>query len=314
MTGETRAVLKTLKRIVMWVLFATLVLLAIGLARNRDIVQRVFLGGLHVHETVPPTIPTDLRHPAVLVFSKTNAFRHDEAIPAGNAFFAQLAKEKGWGYFQTENGAAFSPEVLARFDAVIFNNASGDLFSSDQQQALKTFIENGGGYVGLHAAGDNSHEGWPWYQNELIGAKFTMHTMKPQFQQATVTTEDKAHPVTAGLPATWQRTEEWYSFDKSPRTKGYGVLVTVDEKTYNPEGMFGKNLRMGADHPVVWWHCQKAGRALYTVFGHRAGAFAESETRTLLTNAAGWALNRDGTDCKAAPKGAKIPSNRSAMA
>jgi len=292
---------KLLKRILLWGLLAILVLFAIGLARNWDTVRRVLLGGLHVHETVPPAIPADLKRPAILVFSKTNAFRHTESIPAGNAFFAQLAKDKGWGILETENGAAFSPEILAKFDAVVFNNASGDLFSAPQQAALKSFIENGGGFVGLHAAGDNSHEVWPWYQNEVIGTHFTMHTLSPQFQVATVNLDDKAHPAAAGLPASWQRTEEWYSFDKSPRAKGYDIIATVDEKTYKPVGPFGKDLRMGADHPAVWSHCLGKGRVLYTIFGHRAEAFAEPETRALLANSVAWAVRQTGDQCGTTP-------------
>ena len=136
--------------------------------------------------------------------------------------------------------------------------------------------------------------------NEVIGTVFTQHTMKPQFQKATVHVEGAGHPATQGLPASWQRTEEWYSFDKSPRGKGYGILVTVDEKTYNPEGMFGKNLRMG-DHPMVWWHCTGKGRVLYSAFGHRAEAYAEPEYRTLLTNAVIWAVHQQGSECGAAP-------------
>ena len=294
---------RTIKRILLWMSFVLLASFAIGLVRNWNIVQRVFLGGLHVHETVPPAIPAGLQRPAILVFSKTNAFRHEEAIPAGNALFAQVARDKGWGYFQTENGAAFSPEVLARFDAVVFNNTSGDVFSPAQQAAFKGFIENGGGYAGLHAAGDNSHAAWSWYIGDLIGALFTQHTMSPQFQEATVTVEDKEHAATQGLPASWRRTEEWYSFEKSPRAGGAHVLITVDEKSYNPVGMFGKDLRMG-DHPAVWSRCIGKGRVLYTIFGHRAEAFAEPETRTLLTNALAWSLDRNAKECAAVPAGA----------
>jgi len=291
--------LRKIFRIILIVLGLIVAFLAIQSYRNWDTIQRVFLGGLHVHETTPPALPADLPRPAILVFSKTNAFRHEEAIPAGNALFAEMAKANGWGYFQTENGAAFSPAVLARFDAVVFNNVSGDVFNSDQQAALKAWIEQGGGYVGIHAAGDNSHEGWGWYTDKLIGAHFTMHTMKPQFQQATVRTENPAHPALAGLSADWQRTEEWYSFAASPRAKGYGVLLTVDEKTYTPEGMFGKDLRMGADHPVVWWHCEGRGRVLYSALGHRAEAFAEPEYVRLLGNAVTWAARKTGNECDA---------------
>ena len=292
--------LRKILKIVLWLVLALLAFIAIQAFRYWDTIQRVFLGGLHVHETTPPAIPANLPRPAILVFSKTNAFRHEESIPPGNSYFAQLAKEKDWGYFQTENGAAFSPEILSKFDAVVFNNVSGDVFSPAQQAAFKAFLENGGGYVGVHAAGDNSHQAWGWYINDLIGATFTQHTMDPQFQTATVNVEDKAHPVTQGLPASWQRVEEWYSFDKSPRTTGAHVLITVDEKTYNPVGMFSKDLRMG-DHPMVWSRCVGKGRFVYSAFGHRAESWAEPENRTLMANSVGWALKLNGSECGAAP-------------
>lgn len=289
------------------ILRGALLLLAVALAiilvqaiRHRDTIQRVFLGGLHVHETVPPAIPQNLPRPAILVFSKTNAFRHEEAIPAANALFSRIARDNGWGIFQTENGATFSPAILARFDAVVFNNVSGDVFSAAQQAAFQKFVENGGGYVGLHAAGDSSHKDWGWYTNSLIGADFTMHSMDPQFQAAKVKLENFTHPLAAGLPATWSRTEEWYSFEKSPRSKGFDVLLTIDETSYNPVGMFGKDLRMGPDHPVAWYHCSGRGRVFYTAFGHRAEAFAEPETVRLLGNALTWATRQSGSDCDAA--------------
>lgn len=288
-----RGVLIVLALVVAW--------FAISAYRHWDTIQRVFLGGVHVHETTPPAIPADLKRPAILVFSKTNAFRHEEAIPAANALFAQVARDKGWGYFQTENGATFSPEILAKFDAVVFNNVSGDVFTPAQQQAFRSWLEAGHGYLGIHAAGDNSHEAWGWYMKDVIGTTFTQHTMKPQFQTATVRVEDAAHPATQGLPASWKRVEEWYSFDKSPRgNKGTGVLVSVDEKTYNPEGMFGKDLRMG-DHPMVWWHCAGKGRVLYSAFGHRAEAYAEPQHKALLTNAAVWAMDPNAPSCNGAP-------------
>lgn len=283
---------------ILWILLALVVVFAVSVARNWDIIQRTVLGGVKVYETVPPELPAEIKRPAILVFSKTNGFRHEEAIPAGNALFAQIAKERGWGYFQTENGAAFTPAILAHFDAVVFNNASGDVFTPDQRAAFKAFIENGGGYIGIHAAGDDSHTAWDWYAKAIIGAKFTQHTMSPQFQTATIDVEDPAHPAAQGLPASWRHEEEWYSFEKSPRSKDFKVVATVDEKTYKPEGMFGKDLRMG-DHPVVWWRCVGKGRVLYSALGHQASAFAEPEVRRLLTNAVVWAMHGQGGQCGA---------------
>ena len=295
--------LRTIGKIVLWVLLAAALYLGFQTWRHWDTIQRVFLGGVKVYENTPPQLPEGLKRPAILVFSKTNAFRHEEAIPAANALFADLAKEKGWGYFQTENGATFSPAILSHFDAVVFNNVSGDVFTPDQREAFKAFITGGGGYLGIHAAGDNSHAAWGWYMNQVIGTTFIQHTMDPQFQEATVHVEDAAHPATQGLPAQWRRIEEWYSFDKSPRKTGARVLITVDEKTYNPVGMFDKDLRMG-DHPMVWSRCLGRGRVLYSAFGHRAEAYAEPENRQLLNQAATWAMQ--GGACEpAAPAATK---------
>jgi uncharacterized protein len=288
--------LRKILKIVGWIVLALLLLVAVQAYRHWDTIQRVFLGGLKVYETTPPALPADLKRPAILVFSKTNGFRHEEAIPAGKTFFAALAKARGWGHFETENGAAFSPAVLARFDAVVFNNTSGDVFTPAQRQAFSDWLQAGGGYVGIHAAGDDSHKAWGWYMQQVIGATFTQHTMQPQFQQATVRLGDTAHPAVQGLPAAWQRTEEWYSFDRSPRRAGADALATVDEASYNPVGMFGKDLRMG-DHPVVWARCLGRGRVLYSAFGHQAESFGEAENKLLLGNAAAWAI--DGKACAA---------------
>ena len=289
--------LRKIFKVFLWALLAAALVFGILVWRNWDAIQRVFLGGLKVYETTPPTLPADLKRPAILVFSKTNGFRHEEAIPAGNALFAGLAKDNGWGYFQTENGATFSPELLSRFDAVVFNNTSGDVFTPAQRAAFKGFVENGGGYVGIHAAGDNSHKAWGWYVDRIIGTNFIGHPLNPQFQEARVKVEDHTNPATLGLPAQWRRTDEWYSFDKSPRGGGVTVLATLDETTYSPKGPLGQELAMGKDHPIVWSRCVGKGRIFYSAMGHTAGSFAEPNVRTMLIGATNWALRKAGQGC-----------------
>jgi type 1 glutamine amidotransferase len=283
-------------RAVGWLVLAVALAFAVFLWVNRDLMQRVVFGGLKIYEATPPALPAEIKRPAILVFSKTNGFRHEEAIPAANTLFQQMAADNGWGYFQTENGATFNPAMLSRFDAVIFNNASGDVLTPDQRAAFKAFIEAGGGFVGVHAAGDNSHAAWNWYMQSILGATFTEHTMRPQFQTATVKVEDATHPVVQKLPGSWRHLEEWYSFDHSPRTTGAKVLITVDEQTYQPVGFFGRDLRMG-DHPMVWSRCVGKGRVLYSAFGHHAATFKNQQQRQLLRNAIRWTLKLDGTDC-----------------
>lgn len=288
---------KWIKRVLIGVPLTVLALVGVLAALNWDLVQRVFFGGLKVYETEPPALPADLKRPAILVFSKTNGFRHEEAIPAANALFAGFAKENGWGYFQTENAATFDPSILARFDAVVFNNVSGDVFTAGQREALKTYLTGGGGFVGIHGAGGDLSYKWDWYPDALIGARFIGHPLGPQFQQATVNVEDDTHPATTDLPRAWVRTDEWYSFEKPARRPGYTVLATLDESTYKPDGLFGKDLRMGKDHPIAWWHCIGKGRVLYSALGHRAEAYAEPEYQAMLLGATQWALRLEGEGC-----------------
>jgi uncharacterized protein len=288
---------RTIRRVLLWTVLALLALLAVSIAWNWETIQRVFLGGVKVYETTPPQLPADLPRPAILVFSKTNGFRHEEAIPAANAMFAQFARDNGWGHFQTENGATFSPAILAKFDAVVFNNVSGDVFTPEQRAAFKGFIENGGGFVGVHGSGGDFSYDWKWYVEDLIGAQFSGHPMDPQFQQATVRVEDRTHPSTSHLPEIWQRTDEWYSFQQSPRRPGYNILATLDETTYSPKGM-GEDLRMGSDHPIAWWHCIGKGRVLYSAMGHQPTAYAEPDYRKMLEGAVTWSLGKEGPECR----------------
>jgi type 1 glutamine amidotransferase len=300
-------VLRRVLRVIGWLLLVAAVVIAIGAWRNWDTVQRVFLGGVKVYETVPPKLPADLPRPAILVFSKTNAFRHEEAIPAAAQMFEALAKEKGWGVFQTENGAAFTPEILARFDVVVFSNTSGDVFTPEQRAAFKAFVESGGGYLGIHAAGDNSHEAWEWYVEQVIGTRFIGHPMSPQFQSATVRIENRENPVMQGFGPVWQHTDEWYSFDKPPRQDGITVLATLDESTYNPGSFFGTSLAMGKDHPVIWTRCVGQGRAIYAAPGHTAATYAEPVYRQFIVGALGWLLAKDANGCAVPATGAAKP-------
>ncbi len=251
------------------------------------------------YDEVPPELPADLARPAVMIFTKTNGFRHEEAIPAGVAFFRELGARRGWSIFHTENGAAFEPEVLERFDAVVWHQTSGDVLNDGQKASFRAWLAAGHGWLGTHAAGDGSHT-WPWYRENLIGADYGQHPLGPQFQEARVDVEDRDHPASESLPESFLHTEEWYSFTESVRAKGFRVLATVDESTYSPEIDFlwlDQDLRMGDDHPIVWTTCVGQGRALYSALGHQAAAYDTPEVQHILEGALSWALAADGPSC-----------------
>jgi type 1 glutamine amidotransferase len=232
-----------------------------------------------------------------LLFTKTNSFRHREGIEAGVRVVEILAKSNEWSVFHTENSAVFNTDDLARFDVVMSLNTSGDILSDAQQLVFQQWLQAGGGWVGVHSAGDGSHKDWPWYVGNLIGADFTAHILGPQFQTAEVINEMPQHPVMRLSPQRWLHEEEWYSWEESPRGKGFTILARIDENSYSPvQKAFGRevDLRMG-DHPVVWARCVGRGRAVYSAMGHGAAAYASAEYQQLLGAAMAWAW--DETAC-----------------
>ncbi|MEP4485365.1 MAG: ThuA domain-containing protein [Halioglobus sp.] len=251
------------------------------------------------HDERPPYLPGDLRTPAVLVFSKTNGFRHEEGITAGTVTLDSIGIGRGWDMFFTENGAVFNDEQLSNFSAVVFLNATGDMLSVSQEQSFQRWLENGGGWLGIHAAGDGSQQDWRWYMDTLIGTNFTAHILDPQFQIASVVTENVDHPAVQALPSVWDHEDEWYSFDRSPRESGFTILATVDEDSYSPIQKLPwkeTDLRMG-DHPIAWSTCVGSGRAMYTALGHSKKAFDNPVYKTLLGDALAWLLGEPAEGC-----------------
>lgn len=268
---------------------------------------RMALGIGRSYDREPPVLPA-LKSPAILIFSKTNGYRDDAQIMAANAAIEKLVRARGWSSYTTENAAIFNPAQLGRFQAVVWNSVSGDVLTGEQRKAFRSWLEAGGGFVGLHGSGGDPEYAWKWYVNDLIGAQFIGHTFGPQFQGALLNVEDRDHPATHDLPAQWTRRDEWYSFASSPRAKGYRVLVSIDEKSYSPLMKLpltdARNIAMGADHPMVWTHCVGKGRAFYSALGHEAAAYSEPAHLTMIGGAIAWAADIEPAPCGAADKAA----------
>ena len=254
--------------------------------------------GFNFYETKVAELPANLTGKTVLLFSKTNGFRHGEAIEASVLAFEKMAADNGWTLYATEEGGVFNQEQLQKFDVVIWNNTSGKVLNEEQREYFKNYLEQGGGYVGIHASGDNSHQ-WEWYEENVIGTLFSHHTLKPQFQTAPMYLEEGNTTLTKGLPETWERSEEWYVFYDNPRDKGFQVLYMVDETNMNMSGSIpllasDKDFGMGDYHPIVWYHPLKEGRVFYSALGHAGSAFKEPDHLQLLENAIRWAGQFDG--------------------
>ncbi len=198
---------------------------------------------------------------SVLVFSKTTGFRHD-SIPDGIAAIQQLGADNGFYVTATEDDAQFTDDNLANYAVVVFLNTTGTVLNDDEKAAFMRYIENGGGFVGVHSATDTEYD-WPWY-GQLVGAYFQDH---PDIQQAEVDVVDHQHPSTMDLPLVWTRTDEWYNFQTNPRGTVH-VLAVLDETTYDGGTM--------GDHPISWCHEFDNGRSWYTEMGHTQETYSET--------------------------------------
>ncbi|MGH9199566.1 MAG: ThuA domain-containing protein, partial [Acidimicrobiia bacterium] len=227
-------------------------------------------------ETPSPTSPKPFR---IFALTKTAGFRHD-SIPAGLGAIVQLGREGNYRVDSTES----LPEDLSPYQVVVFLNTTGDVLDASRQSVLEKFVRDGGGFVGIHSATDTEYD-WPFY-GQLVGAYFADH---PAIQKANVLVKDSKHPSTAGLPATWVRTDEWYNFRASPTGKVH-VLLTIDEKSY-------QGGKMGADHPIAWCHPIDAGRSFFTGGGHTVESFSEPEFRSHLLGGITWAAETVQGNC-----------------
>jgi uncharacterized protein len=248
------------------------------------------------YDTVPPELPQHIAHPAILVFEKINGFRDGPSVDAAGAALRAMAARRGWNLVFSDNGAVMNRRDLARFDAVVWNNISGDVLTVPQRTAFQNYMQRGGGFAGMHGSGGDFYYPWAWYADTLLGARFIGHPANPQFQNARVVIDDRSDPIVAGLGDGWNMTEEWYSFAASPRKSGAHVLATLDESTYKQVGMAGDSLRMG-DHPIAWTRCVGRGRSFYTAIGHRPESYTEPHSVTLLEQGIAWALGQGDERC-----------------
>src|SRR4051812_8375725 len=89
----------------------------------------------------------------ILVFSKTAGFRHD-SIETGQQMFRELGVEGGFTVTTTEDGSAFTPYNLRKYNAIVFLSTTGDCLTDGEQAAMEEFVNKGGGWIGIHSAAD----------------------------------------------------------------------------------------------------------------------------------------------------------------
>ena len=198
---------------------------------------------------------------SVLVFTKTEGWRHDSIEPGVDAV-VELGRANGFNVTWTEDSEYFNEENLTAYDAVLFLNTTLTVFNDTQREAFKRFIQNGGGFAGVHSATDTEYD-WAWY-GELVGAYFDNHP--PGVHEARIFVVNHDHPSTQHLDEYWIKVDEWYNFGYM--NKNVNVLLKLDTESFEGSDHPG-------NHPIAWYHEFDGGRAFYTGLGHTIESFSE---------------------------------------
>ena len=221
---------------------------------------------------------------SLLVFSKTTGFRH-ASIEAGVEALKKIGSENDLSVTFTENSGYVGSDSIYAYDAVLFLNTTGTLFTSGERSYLQRFIQSGGGFVGIHSAADTEYD-WPWYEG-LVGAYFDNHPNNPNVRDAVILVSDQDHPAVNGLPERWEKADEWYNYQSF--SDGLIILLELDTDSYEGSDHPG-------NHPIAWYHEYDGGRSFYTGLGHTEETYREPLFLKHLTGGILYALGADITE------------------
>jgi type 1 glutamine amidotransferase len=241
--------------------------------------------------------------PRVLVFTKTEGFRHD-SIPTAIEQLRKYGPEYNLLFDFSEDAGIFSDANMTAYDGVLFVSTSETILDPDQQGVFTKWLQSGGVYSGVHLA-CGTQQNMTAYK-AAVGALFEYH---PEQQEATFSPLTKDHPATADMPDQWTYSEEVYFYQSDPREMGATVLVTVDKtKLNNPTENPDEPPRSGTPHPIAWYiekpqynflvqGAPKHGRSFYTSLGHTNEVWMTDTFMFHLLGGLTWAL--DGASTRA---------------
>ncbi len=222
------------------------------------------------------------RFKVLFYYSEQVEEAHQQFAKQAIDFFWKLSWGEGYLYEVTTDLSKYSDEQLKEFDLQVWlNNSPG---SEPERRAFERYMENGGGWVGFHAAAYNDkNTNWPWFVDFLGGGVFYCNNWPPQPVLVDIDTND--HAVTKNLPQHYvMPSSEWYQWNPSPRdNKDVEVLLSISPKNY-PLGI--KDIVRWGDFPIVWTNTKY--RMIYLNCGHGDEMFGDATQNLLYVNAFRW--------------------------
>ena len=231
---------------------------------------------------------------SVLHYTETTGYNHNTKTKS-RQMFESWETNLSYNVVTDDDGSEFdSLSNLMQYAVVIFSNTSGNSgLDANQRANFESYLQNGGSYLGIHAASDTYRHGtangnktgtWNYYAEEAAGASVQEspnHTN--QNHNNTMTHSQVGHPILTGIPMPWNKTEEYYYWENGYLDTTFTELLRVGPtgtKSYDAPRMMAqcKNLAGG-------------GKAFYTALGHSGNNFSNDVNfQQLIYNAMDWIL------------------------
>uniref|UniRef100_A0A7J3JPX6 ThuA domain-containing protein n=1 Tax=Ignisphaera aggregans TaxID=334771 RepID=A0A7J3JPX6_9CREN len=220
----------------------------------------------------------------ILIFTYNAGYRHSY-ITTAVEILTKLGERTGiFEVYATEDLEEFNENTLNSFDVVVFLTSGEIPFSERQRNLFTEFIENGGGFIGVHNAADTLYSYTPY--GEILGGYFHSH---PWTQEAVFIVEDPHHPSTKHLSKSFKVYEEIYVFKNWIGRNRTNVLISLDTSSVD----LSKSPKDAVEYPMAWCHSYRNGRVFYTAFGHQTKRWREEWFQKHILGGIAWVLNKE---------------------
>ncbi len=176
---------------------------------------------------------------------------------------------------------------MGAYDALVFNTLrEGETtLSAGEQAGLKSFIEDGKGFVCIHIAGC-APESWPEYHDITGGGWVMAKSFHPPYGQFTVNVKEAGHPGVAGI-SDFVTNDELYM--GIVFKDGNEVFITGDAEDGTYPWRSEQMSMPGGTFPLGWTRTYGEGRVFVTLLGHNGLSFETPEFQKMVLNGVEWA-------------------------
>jgi type 1 glutamine amidotransferase len=170
-------------------------------------------------------------------------------------------------------------QALPNADVAVLSVNRRCFDSPDYRKVLFDFANAGKGIVLVHAGAWYMYPQWPEIHATIIGGGARGHDKLGPF---TVTVVKADHPVTKGVPASFEVVDELYHVNPDPAQLPAGTASIDVLAETSPSAKYMKA------HPAVWITQHPKARIVAITLGHDERVHDLQAFKTLLVNAVNW--------------------------